>query len=192
VLAKSQWDRERLFATRRDSRGQNITRVHSGGVAGLCAATQLCRRGSVPRHRCGHRWEAADTAGEGGAIMGNQYSDASGGDLAGAEPSGGAAPPQPDGGGFRPGSQASAVPLPVAGGDGAQGREMRESAPLIGTPDDADAAPISLEARSAPAAGAGHGVLKTGTVHTRTHSFDAGEMGAREWSPCYVLIAAAD
>ena len=50
--------------------------------------------------------------------MGNQYSDASGGDLAGAEPSGGAAPPQPDGGGFRPGSQASAVPLPVAGGGG--------------------------------------------------------------------------
>ena len=119
--------------------------------------------------------------------MGNQYSDASGGDLSSGDSphgrssaegaGGGPQPPLPDGGGFPPPHQAAAVPLPVVGGGGGGGREIRDTGPLIGTPDAEDAAPIAIQAMSAPSTG-DTSISKTGQVHTRTHSFDAGEMGA--------------
>ena len=63
---------------------------------------------------------------------------------------------------------------------GGRGSEIRDAGPLIGTPDADDAAPIAIQAMSAPSGGAlqEFSVSKTGQVHTRTHSFDAGEMGA--------------
>ena len=110
--------------------------------------------------------------------MGNQYSDASGGDLVNHGHEGGAAPPGPDGG-FQAGNQAVAVPLPVGSGARA-GSQMRDSGP-IGTPPD-DTEPLSFEPLPASSA-SGPGVLKTGTVHTRTHSFDAGDLSERDRQP---------
>ncbi len=111
------------------------------------------------------------------AEMGNQYSDASGGNLVnhGQEGAGGVPPPSApgDGAGFQPSHEPS-VPLPVGGGGGRAGSQMREPGPLIGTPDELDSVPLDFAPQSAP-----HDVGRmTGTVHTRTHSFDAGDLSA--------------
>jgi hypothetical protein len=112
--------------------------------------------------------------------MGNQYSDASGGDLVNQAQEGAGGVPRPpapgDGAGFQPSHEAS-VPLPVGGGGGGSGSQMRDSEPLIGTPDELDSVPFAFGPRSGPNDD-GHGVLKTGTVHTRTNSFDAGDHSA--------------
>lgn len=109
--------------------------------------------------------------------MGNQYSDASGGDLAN-EGDGVPPPPAPEAARelFQPSNQVS-IPLPVGGDRG--GSAFRDSPPLLGTPDEFDSVPVHFGPQSAPN-DVGAGLLKAGVVHTRTHSFDAGDLSARD------------
>ena len=80
---------------------------------------------------------------------------------------------------------AESVPVPGAGGMGqAPSHEiMRDTGPIIGTPpDEAAAIPLGSYPGAKPRHWDGDrepgSAEKTGTVHTRTQSFDAGEMGA--------------
>lgn len=113
-------------------------------------------------------------------LMGNQYSDASGGDLAN-EGDGVPPPPAPEAARelFQPSHQVS-IPLPVGGSGG--GSAFRDFPPLLGTPDEFDSVPVSFGPQSAPN-DVGSGLLKAGMVHTRTHSFDAGDLSAKPHLP---------
>ena len=80
---------------------------------------------------------------------------------------------------------AESVPVPGAGGMGQVPSHeiMRDTGPIIGTPpDEAAAIPLGSYPGAKPRHWDGDrepgSAEKTGTVHTRTQSFDAGEMGA--------------
>ncbi len=99
----------------------------------------------------------------------------------------------PDGGGLLENTPGGGIcrgaqfppPVPGAGGMGqAPSHEiMRDTGPIIGTPpDEAAAIPLGSYPGAKPRHWDGDrepgSAEKTGTVHTRTQSFDAGEMGA--------------